>query len=93
MIREDVKQIEAKWKKEKKENDKLNDSKEKVQAIVERLKKPQEAIDSTLSCLSCLTYLSEPKPLTLQCGHSICNNVRDYLYQPLIVLQQTQRPQ
>ena len=29
-------------------------------------------IEQTLSCLSCLEFLKEPKPLTLVCGHSIC---------------------
>jgi len=74
-VKEESKIVETKLKKERVANDKLNDGKDKVQAVLDKLKKPTEAIDSTLSCLSCLTFLSEPKPLTLTCGHSICNNV------------------
>ena len=35
VLREDVKQIEVKFKKEKQANDKLNDAKDRVNAIVE----------------------------------------------------------
>ena len=36
-----------------------------------RLKKGWEPMETTLSCLRCLEYLSG-EPLTLVCGHSIC---------------------
>ena len=43
-----------------------------MKAALEKIKKPNEQIDSQLSCLSCLNYLSKEKPQTLICGHSIC---------------------
>lgn len=64
-VKEEHKQTETKLKKERVQNDKLNEGKDKVNAVLEKMKRPTEQIDSTLSCLSCLTYLSEPKPLTL----------------------------
>ena len=42
----------------------------KIDQMLGRNKRDVEELDGTLSCLSCLEYLSEP--LTLVCGHSIC---------------------
>jgi len=39
--------------------------------MLEKNSKATADLDSTLSCLSCLEYLESP--LTLHCGHSICN--------------------
>ena len=46
----------------RKEADKLHNARDIVFAALEKVKKPNEAIDSQLSCLSCLNYLSKEKP-------------------------------
>lgn len=48
----------------------LSDIKNEVKKIVDKTKSNSEALNGTLSCLSCLEYLKDP--LTLNCGHSIC---------------------
>lgn len=65
-------QLEISLKKEQGRNDDLNRFKDVVASVLDRLKKPEEAISGTLSCLSCLNFLSADKPMTLKCGHSIC---------------------
>ena len=45
--------------------------KKEIKRHLDKNGKNVEALDSTLSCLSCLEYLKDP--LTLNCGHSICN--------------------
>ena len=51
--------------------DKFNDNHKGIQSSFDKMKQGQDTIEQTLSCLSCLEYLTE-KPLTLVCGHSIC---------------------
>ncbi|CDW71255.1 viral a-type inclusion protein [Stylonychia lemnae] len=41
-----------------------------IMDAIAKMKKSFESIDTTLSCLSCLEFLNDP--LTLVCGHSIC---------------------
>lgn len=62
----------AQLKKSQAECDKLNKTKDIINSAIEKIKKPNDAIDSTLSCLSCLNYLTKDKAQTLICGHSIC---------------------
>lgn len=50
------------------------DLKNSLLGIVDRSKSSIDAVNSTLSCLSCLKFLD--KPLMLVCGHSICQTVR-----------------
>lgn len=54
-------------------NDRLTKVTTGLQSIYEKMKVGMQPIEQTLSCLSCLEYLSEPNPHTLICGHSICN--------------------
>ena len=65
---------EKNYKKEKKNADILSEANQGLKSAYERMKTGFEPIESTLSCLSCLSFLKEPKPLTLICGHSICKN-------------------
>lgn len=56
-----------------KQADKLVTIKKGIVDAIAKMKKSFESIDTTLSCLSCLEYLNNP--LTLVCGHSICQKV------------------
>jgi len=49
---------------------KLETLNKEILRLMEKTAKQTEDLESTLSCLSCLEYLSDP--LTLICGHSIC---------------------
>ena len=70
--------LETTLKKEQARNDDLNRFRDVISSVLDRMKKPTESIESTLSCLSCLNFLGEPKPMTLKCGHSICALVSSY---------------
>lgn len=65
-----VKSLEA----EKQMNEKLAQFKSQFSGFVDKVKQGQSNVEQALSCLSCLEFLKEP-PLTLVCGHSICNKV------------------
>lgn len=69
-----IAKLEASLKKQQKVTDDLTEVTKGMEQAYERMKQAFAPIESTLSCLSCLNYLSEPKPLTLVCGHSICRN-------------------
>ena len=56
-----------------KKAEKLGLIKKGIVDAIAKMKKSVESIDTTLSCLSCLEYLVDP--LTLVCGHSICQKV------------------
>ena len=68
--------LELKLKAEQSKNDKLTEVAQGMVALHEKMKLGFQPIESTLSCLSCLEYLSEPNQHTLVCGHSICAKVR-----------------
>ena len=72
--------LQAELKIEKVDNEKMGKVLQAVNSAFEKFKGTQSAIESTLSCLSCLAYLKEPAPQTLVCGHSICNKVSTFLY-------------
>ena len=57
-----------------KQADKLIATKKGILDALVKMKKSADSIETTLSCLSCLEYLTDP--LTLACGHSICRKVR-----------------
>jgi len=63
---------EASLKEEKIKNDDLGTMKNGLNALAEKMNVMFEPIESTLSCLSCLEFLSAPNPCTLVCGHAIC---------------------
>ena len=80
LIQEQLSKAEKDLKDEQKKNDKFTQANDIVKSALEKLKKPQETIENTLSCLSCLQYLqAEKPPLTLKCGHSICANVSAFV--------------
>lgn len=60
--------------KEKADNDRLFQQKEGFTRAFEKVRSNFETVEQTLSCLSCLEFLSD-KALTLICGHSICQKV------------------
>lgn len=54
--------LQAELKSEKAENEKMNKALQAVISALEKFTSTQSAIESTLSCLSCLEYLKEPSP-------------------------------
>lgn len=72
VINQQLDQSQKKLRAEKVENEKLAKIVSNIQSLYEKMKVGMQPIEQTLSCLSCLEYLSEPNPLTLICGHSIC---------------------
>ena len=75
VINQQLDQSQKKLRAEKVENEKLAKIVSNIQSLYEKMKVGMQPIEQTLSCLSCLEYLSEPNPLTLICGHSICGKV------------------
>lgn len=75
ILQDQLIKMELKLKAEISKNEKLKAATKDIASVHERLKHTFKPIESTLSCLSCLEYLSEPDPLTLVCGHSICKKV------------------
>lgn len=72
ILQEQLIKMELKLKAEISKNDKYRSATKDIASVHEKMKHSFKPIESTLSCLSCLEYLSEPDPLTLVCGHSIC---------------------
>jgi hypothetical protein len=54
LIQEQLSKAEKDLKDEQKKNDKFTQANDIVKSALEKLKKPQETIENTLSCLSCL---------------------------------------
>ena len=75
ILSEQLTKMELKLKAEISKNEKMKAAGRDIASVHEKLKHNFKPIESTLSCLSCLEYLSEPDPLTLVCGHSICKKV------------------
>jgi len=71
-MRDKLQKSEVRLKEETEQRHELQQVKERVTSLNEKLKVNFGPIESTLSCLSCLSFLSEPNPCTLICGHAIC---------------------
>ena len=81
-----IENLDKKLRAEQAQNDRLTKVTTGLQSIYEKMKVGMQPIEQTLSCLSCLEYLSEPNPHTLICGHSICNKVSfsHFLNEPIL---------
>jgi queuine/archaeosine tRNA-ribosyltransferase len=69
-------QLDAALKMEKKKNDTLFTQVQGMKSGIEKLATAMKPLEQTLSCLSCVKFMSEV-PMTLVCGHSICKTVSD----------------
>ena len=85
VLNQQLETAEKKLRQELAKNDVMSEVTRGLQSLHEKMKVGFQPIESTLSCLSCLEYLSEPNQLTLVCGHSICNKVSPGLKQMSVV--------
>ena len=74
-IREQLAKTEKALEQSQAKSLKLTKAAKLIGSLYEELKSGFQPIESTFTCLSCLEYLSAPKPHTLICGHSICRKV------------------
>ena len=80
LLNKQLDQTQVKLRSETLKNDTLTEVTQGLASLHEKMKVGFQPIESTLSCLSCLEYLSEPNPHTLVCGHSICGKVSKPYY-------------
>ena len=78
-VADELEKVKVNLRDEQIKKDKLAEITKGVIALHQKINVVLEPIVTTYSCLSCLDYLSQPEPLTLLCGHSICRNVSEIL--------------